>query len=422
MVASSTTNGEFMIRKSVSATGLMVGTIAAIALLAVSTPASAQHETVLYNFGLNGTEPLGLVLDAKGSFYGTTYQGRGDYLFGTVLELSPAAGGGWRETVLHTFGRPGDGMNPQCTLIFDKAGNLYGTTFFRGRGGNGVVFELSPAADGSWSETILHSFANNGKDGLQPVGGLIFDASGNLYGTTTAGGTLGLGSVFELQPASGGIWTEKVIYSFGLVADGDTPTGSLVLDGSGNLYGTTALGGVNGTGTVFELKAGEGGTWAERILHTFGSGQDGDGANVSPGVVRDASGNLYGTTSYGGANLGGTVFELSPTLSGKWREEILLNCNYQGRSPQLPVAGVVFDASGNLYATTGGGGTYGAGTVLELKSAGNGNWLPNVLQNFNGSDGSYPFASLILDRAGNLYGTTYQGGAYGWGTVFEITP
>ncbi len=409
-------------RNPVSLTGLIVGAVAAIALL-VSTPATAQHETVLYNFGANGALPLGgLIADAKDNFYGTTYQGRGSYAFGTVFELMPAAGGGWTEAVLHTFGRPGDGMNPQCTLIFDKAGNLYGTTFFGGRGGNGVVFELSPATDGSWTETILHSFANDGKDGLQPVGGLIFDASGNLYGTTTSGGTLGLGAVFELQPAPGGLWTEKIIYIFGLVPDGDTPTGSLVLDSSGNLYGTTALGGINGTGTVFELKAGAGGTWAERILHTFGSGQAGDGASVSPGVVLDASGNLYGTTSYGGANLGGTVFELSPSPSGQWQEEILLNCLYTGRSPQFPTAGVVLDALGNIYATTDKGGSFGAGTVLELKNAGHGKWLPDVLQNFNGSDGANPFASLILDQAGNLYGTTYQGGTGGSGTVFEITP
>lgn len=407
----------------------------ALTMLIAGTHASAQTEKLLYSFNNNGTdgnEPGGaLVFDAHGNLYGATTLG-GSYLAGTVFELAPAAGGGWQEKILHTFngslGPPPDsGQNPEAGLIIDSAGNLYGTTYYGGSHDLGTAFELTHKTGGGWPETILYSL-QSGESGQCPVGGLVLDSTGRLYGTTSdrlCGGQ-SKGVVFELAPKTGGGWSKKTLHHFDNTPnDGTFPTAGLVLDKAGNLYGTTTEGGTStncasGCGTVFELSRGAGGVWTETILYNFTSGTD--GYYPASGVVIDAAGNLYGTAN--GSTYGdGTVFELSPATGGGWTETTLHIFNHNNKDGSLP-NGVVLNA-GNLYGTTQQGGTLAEGTVFELSPATGGGWTETVLHNFvdkNNDDGTYPVSSVIFDSAGNLYGTTTSGGTYGAGTVFEITP
>ena len=312
-----------------------------------------------------GYPEAGLILDAAGNLYGTTQWG-GTSTVGAVFELTPAAGGTWTEKVLHSFLNDGtDGVNPVAGLIFDGAGNLYGTTYQGGTYGDGTVFELTPAAGGTWTEQVLHNFNYDSTDGAGPHAGLIFDAAGNLYGTAASGGTYSYGTAFELTPAAGGTWTEKVLWNFGSGADGSYPQGGLIFDAAGNLYGTTTSGGAHGPGTVFELMPAGGGTWSERVVHSFGNGADGSGPYA--GLIFDAAGNLYGTTHQGGTYgyPGGTVFELTPAAGGTWTEKGLYNFG-SGTDGAAPLAGLIFDAVGNLYGTTAAGGTSSVGTVFEF--------------------------------------------------------
>jgi len=397
--------------------------ILVVTLLVTSTRAVAPAEKVLHSFndnGKDGSNPYAaLIFDGSGNLYGTTQYG-GKYGYGTAFELSPKTGGGWTETVLHSFGKGTDGEVPFASLIFDRSGNLYGTTFQGGKYSYGTVFELSPKTGGGWTETILHSFNNRGNGGSSPEASLIFDRSGNLYGTTYNGGKYGYGTVFEFSPKTGGGWTEIVLHNFNdRGKDGTLPKATLILDASGNLYGTTW----GGYGTVFELLPKTGGGWAEVILHNFNqNGTDGYSPNAS--LIFDASGNLYGTTNAGGKYSYGTVFELSPKTGGDWAETILHNFNDSGNGGYDPYAALIFDvASGNLYGTAGHGGEHGAGTAFELSPKAGGGWTETVLHSFGyGTDGQYPFAGLTFDASGNLYGTTQNGGTHGDGTVFEITP
>jgi uncharacterized repeat protein (TIGR03803 family) len=225
------------------------------------------------------------------------------------------------------------------------------------------VFELSPRQGGGWTETLLHNFNNNGRDGVNPQAGLIIDDAGNLYGTTYRGGIYNSGTAFELSPQQGGGWTEKVLHSFGHGSDGITPDANLTIDAAGNLYGTTYNGGIHGRGTVFELTPREGGGWTETVLHSFGNGSD--GANPYAGLIIDANGNLYGTTLAGGIHTAGTAFELSPRQGGGWTETILHSFG-NGTDGNSPYAGLIFDASGNLYGTTLEGGIHSYGVVFEI--------------------------------------------------------
>jgi uncharacterized repeat protein (TIGR03803 family) len=290
-------------------------------------PGTGGHwtEKVLHYFQNTGDGygPLGgLLLDASGNLYGTTEgYGVGTYANGNVFKLSPGANGHWKETVLYDFKNPPDGTNPFGTLIADSAGNLYGTTRWGGTGGCfnptgcGTVFELSPSGNGHWTEKVLHSFDNNGQDGLAPETGLVLDASGNLYGTTAGGGVgnNGWGSVFELTPEGKGQWTEKILYTFTDGPDGSYPSGPLIFDKAGNLYGVAGNGGTgcnNGCGVVFELMPDGHGQWTEKVLYTFLTPTDGD-VPIGP-LILDNSGNLFGTTYAGGRRRDGTVFELTP--------------------------------------------------------------------------------------------------------------
>jgi uncharacterized repeat protein (TIGR03803 family) len=379
----------------------------------------------LFSFtNLRGAFPAaGLIADGAGNFYGTTTQG-GKHGDGVVFELSPPAQGQatWTEKVLFSFnGTNGDA--PVAGLIADGAGNLYGTTPQGGSKRNGVVFELSPPAQGraTWTEQVLLSF--NGTDGYEPEAGLIADRAGNLYGTTYGGGANHGGVVFELSPPVQGqkAWTEQVLFSFKF-ANGDLPSAGLIMDGAGNLYGTTGSGGANAHGTVFELSppAQRRAAWTEQVLFSFNGGTN--GSQPSASLIVDGAGNLYGTTGGGGANNHGVVFELSPPAQGQtaWTEQVLSSFN--GNNGAGPLAGLIADGAGRLYGTTYGGGAKGYGLVFELvpPSPGQTAWTEQVLSSFNRTNGVGPEAGLSADGAGNLYSTTYEGAKHGNGVVFEL--
>lgn len=435
----------------------ILGVATAILVMVTGSTHSVQAQTYATIYGFagdnqgDGANPrASLILDGSGNLYGTTFDGGvatcGDDGCGTVFELTPVSGG-WQETVLHEFtGR--NGSLPWAGLVSDGT-NLYGTTWQGGTlsectgNGCGVVFKLSPSATG-WHETVLHIFSG-GKDGANPRAGLILDVSGNLYGTTSQGGIAadcggnGCGVVFELSPFSGGGWAEKELHSFTGGSDGSNPWAGLIFDADGNLYGTTSAGGSSGGGVVFELKPVSGGGWKETVLHDFSSGAK--GSTPAAGVIFDSHGNLYGTTSGGGVTTGdcsdggcGVVFKLSPDVStGGWAETVIHA--FEGtKDGAIPDAGLILDSGGNLYGTTQQGGllTGGCdanrcGVVFEFSPTATG-WKETVLHDFIGTsaDGALPEAGLVLDsNTGNLYGTTTQDGTSspgGGGTAFEITP
>jgi uncharacterized repeat protein (TIGR03803 family) len=335
-------------------------------------------------------------------------------------------------------------------LLFDTSGNLYGTAENGGAHGEGVVFELEPQANGTWTEKVLYNFcsASGCTDGSWPYANLISDAAGNLYGLTAYGGTIssncfgfGCGTVFRLSPGAGGTWTETVLYGFCSMSnctDGAEPWTGLISDAAGNLYGMTTEGGRSGCrqgcGTVFQLTSGANGKWTETVLYSFCSeGRCTDGAQPSGSLIFDAAGNLYGTTTIGGTHGNyGTVFQLVSGANGTWTEKVLHRFHLRDNDHDgyNPYAGLVFDSAGTLYGTTKGGGAYGdCGTVFQLTPKTNGNWTERVLHSFKrtGKGGYGLSASLIFDGAGNLYSTATWGGDDtgcndGCGTVFEITP
>jgi uncharacterized repeat protein (TIGR03803 family) len=431
---------------------LSLGRNAVLAVVAVTlaltlmtaTRAAAQTETVLFTFGYEsdsiGAMPAGgVVRDAAGNFFGTTLYGgaysNGGWGYGTAYELSPAGGGVYTETILHDFGGSnGDGLYPQYGLIADGLGNLYGTTGAGGAYGFGTVFELSPTEGGGWTETIVHSFNNNGIDGMDPIAGVALDKAGNLYGTTYYGGPnycgttyegdpYNCGVVYELSPRAGGGWSEKLVHAFtNNGKDAVNPyTARLAVDSKGNLYGASATGGVYGYGVAYELMPGTGGNWTEKLLHSFNNNHK-DGWGLQGGYIFDASGNLYGTTSAGGIGTEwGTVYELMPGADGNWTEKILLSFN-EGKQGDAPEAGVTFDSAGNLYGTTFFGGPSNSGTVFEMSPNGSGGWTEIILHSFSNSNIEWPNSPVILDPEGNVYGTTPGESGSGGGVVFEVTP
>ena len=395
--------------------------VLAIALAVVATPsAQAQTYTVLYSFtgsDVDGSNPAaGLVEDSAGNLYGTTLYG-GTGLFGctfgcgTVFEVDTAG----KETILHSFGETvTDGESPYYGYLFrDTAGNLYGTTAYGGDHDSGTAFRL-----GANGKELFFSFPGGAKGGF-PYAGLVGDTAGNFYGTTYVRGSgcppYGCGTVYQVTS----VGKETVLYSFTGAPDGEFPKSSLVWDSTGNLYGTTEYGGANGYGTVFEVTA----TGKETVLYSFCSQADCvDGSYPYSGLVQDSSGNLYGTTVDGGANGAGTVFELATT--GK--ETVLYSfCSQSGCvDGAYPFSSLVRDSSGNLYGTTqyGGANSADAGTIFEVTTTGKETVLYNFCSQPGCVDGSYTATGLLRDSAGNLYGTTFYGGASGDGTVFKLTP
>ncbi len=394
------------------------------ALLWAAHPAQAQSAAAIYNFtgGLDGSQPEASLTFHNGNLYGTTETG-GILGYGVVFELAPNGNGGWTQTVLHEFALgeipPVDGGFPTSNVIFDRAGNIYGTTMF-GSAGNcgdcGTVFELTPNGT-SWTQTILYSFMA-GDDGVHPQSGLIMDTAGNLYGTTSGGGPNSAGTVFELS-RSGDAWTEKIIYA-PTVDDSIGMYAGLAMDGAGNLYGASGA-------TVFELSPNGNGGWTPTILVTF-TPKSKDGFDAEGTPVLDQAGNLYGTTEWGGANNNGAVYKLTRE-NGTWQESVLYSFPANRVQGTHPWGGVVLDAAGNIYGTAMYGGLnsgycqFTCGTVFELSPAGGG-YEEKTLAEFNYIDGSTPMGSLVLDSAGNLYGTTFAGGALAGGvngTVFEVS-
>lgn len=397
----------------------------AVSILGLAwTKTAAAGEKMLFDFnGADGNGPYGaLIFDASGNLYGTT-TGGGKYGGGTVFELIPKTEGGWTQKVLHSFDPNGiDGVSPYTRLVFDSSGNLYGTTNNGGPNNVGTVFKLSSSAGGTWTESILYSFQNNEIDGTNPYGALIFDTSGNLYGTTAGGGSSLDGTVYKLSPA-GKKWTETILYNFNSYSgDATGPYSGLIFDGSGNLYGSTASGGVYGNGTVYELTPRSGGTWTESVLFSFdGQNSTGEGPSATP--IFDAAGNLYGTTIYGGYYDSGMVYELTPIAGGEWAETILHSFEPSDWDGGNPFGGLILDSSGNLYGTTNLGGRYNQGSVFEIARKEGGGWAERLLHTFlnNGKDGRNPYCNLVSDQIGNLYGVTYAGGLKNDGMVFEIT-
>ncbi len=306
------------------------------------------------------------------------------------------------------------------------AGGLNGRTCF---GGCGTVFQLRPppahcAGSGcAWSEAILYRF-RGGDDGSVPKGRLVFDRSGDLYGTTYNGGSslgclppYGCGTVYKLGLSRGG-WAESILYTFSGTGDGANPSAGVILDSAGNLYGTTVYGGAHTWGTVFQL-AQTGSGWSKRTLHSFQIG--GDGVSPIGGLIFDRSGNLYGTALESGAGGGGTVFRLTPS-NGGWTASTLFS--FSGL--QGPRASLTVDSAGNLYGTTTAAGTYQHGSVFKL-TPGKSGWSYSSLHDFTGgSDGAHPYGNVLLEANGKLYGTATQRGSGcspdGCGVVFEITP
>ncbi len=386
--------------------------------LAVVPEVCAQSEQTLYSFtgSSDGGNPLSsLVMDVAGNLYGTTFVG-GVYGAGEVFELSPNASGGWTESVLYSFTGGADGANPYLAdVIFDKAGNLYGTTVGGGDHNLGVVFKLTQTGSG-WSESVLHSFAG-GIDGTGPYAGLLLDRSGDLYGTTSGGGAYGVGTAFELQHSSSGRWRELIVHTFD-VKTGSAPVGGLVFDSKGDLFGTTQAGGSSGVGVVFELEHSGSSTWTTRVLHNFTGGTDG-GYPYAERLIFDHAGALYGTTLGGGVNNYGVVFRLSRTTA-RWEERVLYEFN--GAVESNPNSGLVLDGNGNLYGTcANGNGVTTVGSVFKMTPGAGGKYTEKDLYLFTRGDGEFPDSALLFDRAGNLYGTALLGGAGNMGVVFELS-
>lgn len=428
--------------------------LAAFVLLAGATANCQESVLHNFQAGVDGNYPIaGLVFDGKGNIYGTTDIGGGGGCIGgcgTVFRLSPVKNGGFRKTTLHTFqGGPTDGQNPNGRLVLDKHGNLYGTT--AGGGANaeadGTVFELTPEKNGKWTETILHSFdCSEGNDGCEPYSYLVFDDAGNLYGTTLLGGggdtssycTNGCGTVFELSPGKKGAWSERLLRTFPKTfgTAGANPYAGLTMDKHGNLYGTTYFGG-QGYGLVFRLTRTAHGQWKETVLYSF-TDNGTDGYAPYAGVVLDKSGNLYGTTTRGGdAVLAyGIVFMLSPTAKGEWAETVLHDFpTPRYTDGEAPMTGVLLDANGNVYgaANTGGGEDEancpdwdGCGVIYKLAPGSNGTWNETILYAFQGGlDGGLPQDDVLaMDPQGKLYGTAVSGGSGGpgAGVVFAVQP
>jgi uncharacterized repeat protein (TIGR03803 family) len=408
--------------------------------LSVSVAAHAQTETTLYDFGTSGpyAPQTGVVFDQAGNLYGVT-AGGGTASHGTLYKLSQVDGT-WQETTVYNF--PGGTClgDPLTAPVFDQAGNVYGAAGTGGAFNLGAVYKLSPTSSGGFQESILYSFTGL-HDGNYADGNLVFDSAGNLYGSDAGGGnvttqscqnTSGCGVIYELSPMANGEWKFNLLHTFLGGADGVGPAG-LVFGPDGTLYGSAAgaWGGwesPNSPGLIFKLTPTTSGPWKDTIVHPFDGGIGG-GLPSTP--IFDSAGNIYSSGADGGITSNcwsgygpigcGVVLKLEPATSGPWKETVLYA--FVGTSDgSQPDSGLVF-ANGNLYGTTWGGGTSNGGVVFGLSPEPNGEWKESAAHRFTGTDGWIPVvAKLAVDANGNLYGTTYSGGPSNWGVVFEITP
>jgi uncharacterized repeat protein (TIGR03803 family) len=390
-------------------------TLAALfALCAMAAPvAQAQTYHVIYNFTdtRDGAYPsAGVTLDRAGSLYGTTTEGGNDQ-YGTVYKLK-LSGSQWTLSPLYSFSDGDDGSDPTARVIFGPNGTLYGTT------SSGTVYNLRPPTTFCrtvicfWTLTsLVHDLHTPG------YGDLLFDSAGNIYGTTVYGGSNHYGEVFELTPSAGG-YTENTVFSFDQTT-GVYPKNGVVFDQDGRLYGTTyEYGPGDGVGTVFQLTK-SGSDWNFSLIYSFVERLD--GAYPYAGVIFDSSYNLYGATSYDGPDGHGTIFEMGP--ENEWNYNLL--CSFT-RGSGGPRASLTMDANGNLYGTNyyNAGTGFNMGSIFKMSPNGDGTYTYTDLHDFAGgpNDGEYPISNVSIDANGNLFGTASEGGQYGYGIVWEITP
>jgi len=410
-------------RKSQSSVRRAVAIVLGVCLLCGVSVAQGDLR-VLHHFGDDDGEypDTDLVMDAAGNLYGMTVQG-GDFNSGTVFELASTSAG-WVESVLYSFTSGADGGQPYGGVTLDGAGNIYGTTVVGGsyagcpEDGCGVVWRLQPDGSGGWVQDVIHYF--EGGDGGYGAGGpLSFDAQGNLYGMTPGGGAFSAGTIFQLSPTPSGPWNHSVIHHFTGGADGGSGSKARLLVEQDGIYGVATTGGEFGVGTVFRLTAAPAGGFDLQTLYAFKGVPDG----VFPygGLIRDAQGNLYGTTYYGGTDDDGTVYRLSP-MGTTWVETVLHDFT-DGADGAYPISALVFGNDGALYGTTSTGGVNGGnGTIFRIKGNAADQWRTSIVHAFSGEDGEQPYSGLLKDASGEFFGTAVYGGEDGDGTVFHFLP
>lgn len=391
--------------------------VAALVLLATSSWAASTIQSIYSFKGSTDGEytDTELVRDSVGNLYGTSVQG-GAYGSGTVFRVTPAG----VHTVLYSFKGAADGGEPYKGVTLDPQGNLWGTTVSGGEGpcdgGCGVVYKLA-FSGGNWHQSIVHSFTDT--DGSGPGSPVSIDRQGNVYGTTPTGGSLGLGVVYELTPANGS-WAFQVIHTFTGGTDGSGGSaGKLLINSAGELYGVCTEGGDLGFGTVYKL-AQQNGAWQFTTLYAFHDQPD--GALPYGGLIQDRAGNLYGTTYYAGEHDWGTVYELADN-NGAWNETVLYSF-HGGSDGGNPISKLVSDAQGNLYGTTSAGGaaSCGCGTIFKLTRA-NGTWTESVAYRFLGAPKpGFAYNSMVPDGQGSFYGATVHGGGGNDGAIYKFTP
>ena len=391
-------------------------------VLAVSlTAATATTTNVIFSCEEDEGEyaDTDLETDSVGNIYGTTVLG-GDFGGGTVFQLSPTPNG-WVHTVLYSFTGGADGGEPYKGVTLDRDDNLYGTAVTGGsgscEGGCGVIYKLTNIK-GTWTQKVVHAFTG-GDDGSGPGSRVTVDRAGKIYGMTPTGGANGLGTIYKIGPLSSGASTFKVIHAFTGGADGSSGSAGRMILRDGRLYGAATTGGSSGSGVVFELTPRALGGWDFRTIYTF-QGQP-DGIFPYGALLFDDSGNIYGTTYYGGANGIGAVYKLSPQPVGEWTEEVIYSFQ-QGTDGNSPISNLVFDKAGNLYGTTSEGGL-GRGVIFKLAPVGGGNWTETVVHAFEGPpDGGFAYNGMVVDAFGNFYGATVHGGENDDGSVYNFIP
>jgi len=405
-----------------SSTYFRIRGVAAAAVFALSlATVTAATTDVIYSFEEDEGEyaDTDLETDSAGNIYGTTVLG-GDFGSGTVFQLSHT-GNSWVHTVLYSFTGGADGGEPYKGVTLDGEGNLYGTAVTGGsgicEGGCGVAYKLTNSG-GTWTQTVIHAFTGE-DDGSGPGARVTVDGAGNVYGMAPTGGAYGLGTIYKIRQGQNGAWVIKVIHAFTGGADGATGSAGRMILRQGHLYGAATTGGTYGSGVVFELTPTQVGEWDFRTIYSF-RGQP-DGSFPYGALLFDASGNIYGTTYYGGANNIGAVYQLTPRTNGEWREKVLYS--FQGGTDgNSPISNLVFDTARNLYGTTSEGGL-GTGTIFKLSPVGGGHWMETVVHMFQGPpDGAFSYNGMVVDPFGNFYGATVHGGVDDDGSIYKFTP
>jgi len=393
---------------------------ATLALLATAAWA-ASSTRLIYSFAGNADgeyTDTELAIDRTGNLYGTSVQG-GRFGAGTVFQVTPAG----VHTVLYNFTGGTDGGEPYKGVTLDAEGNLYGTAVTGGggscEGGCGVVFKLTNSG-GTWTHSVIHTFTG-GNDGSGPGSPVSFDKHGNLYGTTPTGGSHSMGVIFQMKPNGTGGWFFRVIHGFTGGADGaGGSAGRILVSPAGRLYGTCTTGGVNGFGIVYEMFLHQG-TWHFTTLYAFQGHPD--GRFPYGGLVSDNQGNLYGTTYYAGANDLGTVYKLT-NVQGTWNETVLYSFK-GGLDGDSPISTMVADAAGDLYGTTSDGGSpsCNCGTIFKMTHTTNGKWIEGVAYRFQGAPRpGFSYNGMVTDSAGNFFGATVHGGSGNDGAIYGFTP